>query len=180
MVELFKELRHIKPQALHFYRLYRSFLLKLPPPALPRLCYIADYNYRASKAHAAKTPKYHLVDNHLSFKRTTYDIWQWVQKRQKTLLVKGKIDQKLPFEHHRLMSLAKISYAFSQVYWPGDQNVHRHQRISHEGAHCVQKACDLQSWRMRTTWGHCHLQGCKKVSANYWYTPQSPIGFSKI
>ena len=43
MVELFKELRHIKPQALHFYRLYRSFLLKLPPPALPRLCYYCYY-----------------------------------------------------------------------------------------------------------------------------------------
>ena len=29
--QLFKEMRHIKPQALHFYRLY-IFLSKLPPP----------------------------------------------------------------------------------------------------------------------------------------------------
>ena len=29
---VFKEMRHIKPQALHFYRLYMFSLLKLPPP----------------------------------------------------------------------------------------------------------------------------------------------------
>ena len=32
MVELFKELRHIKPQALHFYRFYMFFSFETSAP----------------------------------------------------------------------------------------------------------------------------------------------------
>ena len=41
MVELFKALRHIKPQALHFYRLYMfSSFRNFRPPAVPEIMLI--------------------------------------------------------------------------------------------------------------------------------------------
>ena len=43
MVELFKELRHIKPQALHFYRLYMFFSFETSAPGFAEIMLYWNY-----------------------------------------------------------------------------------------------------------------------------------------